>query len=80
MYAAHTNRDISTNRDLTWTYLNDPRFIENRIPRWLIAFHVPQDATYADIVRVDQTEGSDIDKIVLEVLQVEGFDILWRSE
>lgn len=61
------------------TYLNDSRFIENCIPRWLITLHVPQDTTYAKIVRVDQTKGSDIDKIVLEVLQVEGFDILWRS-
>lgn len=71
---------VSTNRDLTCAYLYDPRFIEDRVPRRLIAFHVPQDATYADIVRVNQTKGSDIDKIVLEVLEVEGFDILWKSE
>lgn len=63
-----------------YAYLDDPRFIEDRVPRWLIAFHVLQDTTYADIVRVDQTKGSDIDKIVLEILEVEGFDILRKSE
>lgn len=57
-------------------YLDDPRSIEDRVPRRLIAFHVPQDAAYADVVRVDQTKGSDIDEIVLEVLEVEGLDIL----
>lgn len=61
-------------------YLDDSRFIEDRIPRRLIAFHVPQDTAYAEVVRVDQTKGSDIDKIVLEILEVEGFDILWKSE
>lgn len=61
-------------------YLDDSRLIENRVPCRLIAFHIPQDTTYTDIVRVDQTKGSDIDKIVLEVLEVEGFDILWKSE
>jgi len=61
-------------------YLDDPRFIEDRVSRRLIAFHVPQDTTYADVVRVDQTKGSDIDKIVLEVLEIEGFDILQTSE
>ena len=61
-------------------YLDDSRFVEDRVSRWLIAFHVPQDATYTDVVRVDQTKGSDIDKIVLEVLEIEGFDILWKSE
>lgn len=60
-------------------YLDDPRFIEDCVTRRLIAFHVPQDTTYADIIRVDQTKGSDIDKIVLEVLEVEGFDILRKA-
>lgn len=63
-----------------YAYLNDPRFIENRMPRRLIAFHVPQDTAYAEVVRIDQTKGSDIDKIVLEILEVEGFDILWKSK
>lgn len=63
-----------------YAYLDDSRFIEDRVPSRLIAFHVPQDTTYADVIRVDQTKGSDIDKIVLEVLEVEGFDILCKSE
>jgi len=61
-------------------YLDDSRFVEDRVSRWLIAFHVPQDTTYTDVVRVNQTKGSDIDKIVLEVLEIEGFDILRKSE
>lgn len=60
-------------------YLNDSGLIEDRIPRRLIALHVPQDTAYAEVVRIDQTKGSDIDKIVLEILEVEGFDILWKS-
>lgn len=70
---------VSTNRKLMCAYLDDPRFIEDCVTRRLIAFHVPQDTTYADVVRVDQTKGSDIDKIVLEVLEVEGFDILRKA-
>lgn len=62
-----------------YAYLDDPRFIEDCVTRRLIAFHVPQDTTYADVIRVDQTKGSDIDKIVLEVLEVEGFDILRKA-
>lgn len=70
---------VSTNRKFMYAYLNDPRFIEDCVTRRLIAFHVPQDTAYTDIIRVDQTKGSDIDKIVLEVLEVEGFDILRKA-
>lgn len=62
---------------VTWNfYLYNSRFVEDRIPGRLVSFHVPQDAPHSDILRVDQTEGSDIDEIVLEVLEVEGLDIL----
>lgn len=59
-----------------FTHLYNSRFVENRIPGRLISLHVPQDTPHTDVLRVDQTEGSDIDEIVLEVLEIERLDIL----
>ena len=66
----------ASNLSLSLSYLYNSRFVEDRIPGRLVSLHVPQDAPHADILRVHQTEGSDIDEIVLEVLEVEGLDIL----
>lgn len=67
-------------RDTREPYLYDSRFVEDRIPGWLVAFHVPQYTAHTDVLGVDQTEGSDIDEIVLEVLEVEGLDILEKGD
>lgn len=63
-----------------FTHLYNSRLVEDRIPGRLIPLHVPQDTPHTDVLRVDQTEGSDIDEIVLEVLEVEGLDILEHRE
>lgn len=57
-------------------YLYNSGFVEDPIPGRLVTLHVPQDVPHTGVLRVDQTEGSDIDEIVLEVLEVERLDVL----
>lgn len=58
------------------TNLYNARFVEQVVTVRLVLLHVPEDPAHLNVIRVDQSEGSDVDKVVLEVLEIERFDVL----
>ena len=55
-------------------------FVEQAVALGLVLLHVSQDTAHADVVRIDQSKGSDVDEVVLKVLKVERFNILARGK